>query len=185
LGEDETDRQDAAPPPVGGQTDETGLVAPADPESQRRADLGLFVSANLEKFYALFGLRDGRRRRLVCWPGFFFPPAWFMYRKMYGWAALACALPIFAGVLDFGVFQRVLIGAPSFIGLAGRRIYVAEARKTIARVRAAGQGRPEEEVRQTLARAGGVSTAGAVVGGAIVFCAAVAGFVAGYKAHLH
>lgn len=183
MNEDEPEGQDA-PPPDDLTAEERSAPSNAA-GAQPRDDLASFVGPNVERFYPLFGLRDGRRRLLVCWPGFFFPPAWLMYRKMYGWAALACALPVLAGVLDFGVFQRVLIGAPSFIGLAGRRIYVAEARKTIARVRAAGQGRPEEEIRQTLARAGGVSTAGAVVGGAIVFCAAVAGFVAGYKAHLH
>ena len=181
MNEDEPEERDA----LGGLTAKERLVPPNAAGAQRRDDLALFVGPNVERFYPLFGLRDGRRRLLVCWPGFFFPPAWLMYRKMYGWAALACALPVLATVLDFGVFHRVLIGAPSIIGLAGRRIYVAEASKTIARIRAAGQSRPEVEVRQTLARAGGVSTAGAVVGGAIVFCVAVAGFIAGYKAHLH
>ena len=50
------------------------------------------------------GLR--RWRALACWPGFFFPQAWFLYRKLYGWAALCCLLPIVATALNLGLFGR-------------------------------------------------------------------------------
>ncbi len=183
MSEGETEEPAAPPPPLDGQTTDAGLIPPSADELLRRSDLALFIGPNVEKFASVFGSAGGRRSgRWTCWPGFFFPLAWFMYRKMYGWAALACALPIFAGVLDFGVFQRLLMSAPSFIGLAGRRIYVLQAQRTIARVRAAGQGQPEEELRQALARAGGVSAAGAIVGGAVMLCALVVGVIAGVKA---
>jgi hypothetical protein len=180
-----------APPPLGGQTE--GVIAAIEAELQRSGDIEAFVGPNTEKFLPLFGLQIGRRRPHLCWPGFFVPLAWFMYRKMYGWAALTCALPIFATALDFGVLRPLMIGAPTFLGLAGRHIYVAQARQTIARIRAAGRFRSEEEMRQTLTSAGGVSTAGAMVGGAIVFCgfatafvvAFVAAFVAAYHARRH
>jgi hypothetical protein len=184
MGESETDDHDAAPL-FGGQTYAASLVPPNDAELLRRADLQAFVGPNLEKFLPLAASKGGRRRFPFCWPGFCFPPAWFMYRKMYGWAALVCALPIFATVMDFGVLQRPMMGASSFIGLVGRFIYAARARGAVARVRADASGRSEDDVRQTLARAGGVSTAGAVVGGAITFCAFVAGVVAGYHAQRH
>ena len=103
MSEGETEGPVAQPPPLGGQTADASLIPPSADELLRRSDLGLFVGPNVEKFVSVFGSTGVRRRRRgTCWPGFFFPLAWFMYRKMYGWAALACALPIFAGVLDFG-----------------------------------------------------------------------------------
>jgi hypothetical protein len=183
MSEGETEEPVTPPPPLGDQTADASLSPPSADELLRRSDLALFVGPNVEKFASVFGSAGGRRRRRwTCWPGFFFPLAWFMYRKMYGWAALACALPIFAGVLDFGVFQRLLMSAPSFIGLSGRLIYAVQVRRTIARIRAAGRGQPEEELRQALVRAGGVSAAGAIVGGAIMVCALVIGVMAGLKA---
>jgi hypothetical protein len=174
-----------AAPLIGDQTSAAGLIPPNEAELQRRADLQAFVGPNHETFFSIFDQGNFRGSRKGCWPGFFFPLAWFMYRKMYGWAALVCALPIFASVLDFGLFQRPLIAASSFLGLAGRHIYVLQAQRTVARIRAVGRFQSEEEVRRTLARAGGVSTAGAAVGGAIAFCGFVVGVIAGYHAQHH
>jgi hypothetical protein len=193
MSQGETEGPVAQPPPLGDQTADASLIPSSADELLRRSDLALFVGPNVEKFVSVFG-SAGKRRigRWACWPGFFFPLAWFMYRKMYGWAALACALPIFASVMNFGPFKSVLVSLPTVVGLAGRRVYVAGARRTIARVRASLSGRPEEELRETLARAGGVSVPGAIVGGAIVLCALAIvlhpfanGFVAGFQAHYH
>jgi hypothetical protein len=193
MSEGETNEPIAQPPPLGDQTAEASLVAPSADDLQQRSDLALFVGPNVEKFVSFFG-SAGRRRisRWACWPGFFFPVAWFMYRKMYGWAALACALPILAGVMNFGPFRPALAGLPTLVGVLGRRVYLAGARRTIARVRASLSGRPEEELRETLAHAGGVSIPGAIIGGAIVlgvFAIALHpfanGFVAGFQAHDH
>lgn len=174
---DEDKPQGDEPPPLPAATNEEDLVPPIKEEWRGRADLAAFFGPNAERFLAV--ATSGRRLwGWQCWPGFLFPPAWFMYRKMYGWAALVCALPILADVLNFGKFQGVLMSTPSFIGFVGRRLYVSEAMGTVARIRSASRDLPEEEVRRALARAGGVSEAGSFVGGAIVVCAVIASFVA-------
>jgi len=193
MSEDETQGPVALPPPLVEPAADADLIPLSADELLRRSDLALFVGPNVEKFISVLRSAGGRRGGgWACWPGFFFPLAWLMYRKMYGWAALACALPIFAAILNFGPFKPVLVGLPTLIGLAGRRIYVAGAQRTVARVRAYLLGRPEEDLRETLARAGGVSVAGAIVGGAIILCTVATaahpfanGFVAGFQANFH
>jgi hypothetical protein len=180
MDEGDTNGPDA-PPPLGGLTAEDGLIPSSADELLGRNDLAVFVGPNAGKFVSVSGSAGGRSR-VACWPGFFFPVAWFMYRKMYGWAALACVLPIFAGVMNFGPFKPVVIGLPTVAGLLGRRVYVAGARRTIVRIRAPLSDRAEDELREALERAGGVSVPGAIVGGAIVFCAFVVAFIAGFKA---
>ena len=115
------------------------------------------------------------RARLLA--GILFPQAWFLYRKLYGWAALCCLLPIVATALNLGLFGRVMVASTSAMGLAGRGIYIAAARRTIARIRAAS--RDEDDAQTTIQRAGGVSIAGAVVGGLIVLGANVTAFLIG------
>lgn len=197
MSEGETQDPVPQPPPLPGLTADVGLIPPSPDEPLDRSDLAVFIGPNAERFISVLGLAGARRRgRWTCWPGFFFPIAWFMYRKMYGWAALACALPIFASVMNFGLLKPALIGLPTVVGLAGRRVYVGGALRTIARIRASQSGRSEDALRQTLARAGGVSVAGAIVGGAIVLCAFAvqlrpladsfaSGFAAGFQAHFH
>lgn len=184
MDEGETDAL-GAPPPLGGVTAEADLTPPNPNEPAESDDFTTFIGPNADKFAPLFAPGGTRRRwrRAPFWPGFFFPLAWFMYRKMYGWAAFACALPIFVGLVNLGAFQRVLMSAPTLAGLAGRSLYAVQARRTIARIRAGNPGRPEEEVRQLIASAGGVSNAGAIVGGAIMFCASVIALIAVFKAH--
>ena len=70
-----------------------------------------------------------------------------------------------------------MVASTSAMGLAGRGIYIAAARRTIARIRAAS--RDEDDAHQTIQRAGGVSIAGAVVGGLIVLGANVTAFLIG------
>jgi hypothetical protein len=177
----------AVAPSLGGQSADDALFGPPRVEAERRADLAAFIGANAETFMPSYDL-DGRTRwRGLCWPGFFFPVAWFMYRKMYGWAALACALPIIGGALKLGPLASILTGASSLVGLAGRTVYVAGAQRTIARMRASAGDQPAEDFRRSLTEAGGVSTAGAWVGGLITVLATgtgfALGFVAGFKAH--
>ena len=190
MSEAETEGPIAQPPPIGGPPAGVDPVQPVADELPPSSDFARFVGPNLEKFAPASG--STRMRRFFgrpCWPGFFFPVAWFMYRKMYGWAALACALPIFAGVMNFGGFKPVLISLPTVAGLAGRKLYRVGARRTIARIRVSLSGRSEEALGETLARAGGVSVPGAIVGGAIVLVAVVIGFthgfVAGFQLHYH
>ena len=183
----ESGDQVAVAPSLGGQSADDALIAPARARIESDADLAAFVGVNVEKFVPSYRPGGGRRWFRPCWPGFFFPVAWFLYRKMYGWAAFACALPIFASTMNFGSFTTVLTAAPSLVGLAGRPLYVVGARSVIARLRGGAGDRPDEDLRRLLAEAGGVSTAGAIVGGLIVVLGFAVtfgyGFAAALKAH--
>jgi hypothetical protein len=174
-----------AQPPAPPSLDVVADVALADEpakETQKRADFRLFVDRNPDKFLPVFdAMEGGRGGAFVCWPGLFFPQAWFLYRKLYGWAAVSCVLPILVATFHIGGdFQRAFASAPAFIALAGRRLYVANARRTIARIREVGSS--EEEALQSIRRAGGVSTPGAVLGGLIFIASVVAGFMAAQHA---
>jgi hypothetical protein len=163
---------------AGFHPDPEPIAEPVSAEPEAISDFQRFVGPNLRKFEVPAGGSRGRRwRALSCWPGFFFPQAWFLYRKLYGWAALCCLLPIVATALNLGVFGRLLVASTSAMGLVGRGIYIAAARRTIARIRAAS--RDEDDAQQTIQRAGGVSIAGAVVGGLIVLGANVTAFLIG------
>jgi hypothetical protein len=152
---------------------------PAAPSE--RADFELFAERNADKFIPILEARRERIPSLFrCWPGFFFPQAWFLYRKMYGWAAFVCVAPILAFNLVGPGGARWVGYAMAFVGLAGRRLYVASARGTIARIRAAH--RDDAEARDLLRRAGGVSVSGALVGGLIVAATFAGAFVVALRA---
>jgi hypothetical protein len=178
----ETEGEGERPAPIatlaGFRADPEPTAEPVAAGLEANSDFQLFVGPNLQRFEAPPGASGLRHlRALGCWAGFFFPQAWFLYRKLYGWAALCCLLPIVAAALNLGGFGRLLVASTSVIGLGGRSIYIAAARRTIARIRAAS--RDEDDARQTIQRAGGVSIAGAVVGGLIVFGANVTAFLIG------
>ncbi|HXT07197.1 MAG TPA: hypothetical protein VN715_09695 [Roseiarcus sp.] len=134
---------------------------------ERRGDMALYVGRNGARLMARY---DAARLGFwtFCWPGLIAPQAWFLYRKMYLWAALVSAGPLlFAYVpglayLDWGA---------SLIGALGLRFYFSAAEATIARIRA--DAADEEEARALIARAGGVSWTGAAVGLAFAFSAFV------------
>lgn len=138
------------------------------PEPRERADFRLFVERNAGPYLRLFDAITAREHGgSAFWVGFLFPQAWLLYRKMYGWGALACAIPVLAATFHLGGESSRLIGyAPSLIGLLGQRLYVDAARRTIARIRA--MGLSEAETQDMLKRAGSVTIAGAVVGGSII-----------------
>ena len=62
-------------------------------EESRRADLELFVGRNRARLLAHYDAL-GRGAWPFCWPGLLAPQAWFLYRKMYLWAALVSAGPL-------------------------------------------------------------------------------------------
>jgi hypothetical protein len=162
-------------------TVDAGAAEEAEPEA--RADLRLFFGPNADTFLAAIDRRKaGRWSAGPCWPGFFFPPAWFLYRKLYGWAAVCCMAPILTTALNIGKFDRVFLVAVSLLGLSGQRLYVAAAGATIARIRASSQS--EDEARETIRHAGGVSTAGAVVGGLLASISIVVAFIVGLRTGL-
>lgn len=137
---------------------------PPSREALERRDMKVFVGDNSAKFMpVLDGMLDGRGANGWCWPGLFFPTAWFLYRKMYGWAGLACALAVILGNTHIFPPAMAWLGlAPSVVGAFGRRIYIGGARKTIASIRA--EAADERTALEAIRAAGGVSTAGLVLG---------------------
>ena len=177
---DETSAEPAVTGPWGSPAEES---APAVPDAGERSDFALFVDRNARAYLEIFDSIAARRQKgLLFWPGIFIPQAWLLYRKMYGWAALACVMPVL--ILSFhlgGEIGRALGFAPSLIGLFGQRLYVHAARRTIASIRAtAASG---DEARDLIRRAGGVSRAGATAGGLIVAVQLGIGVMIGLQAH--
>ena len=139
-------------------------AAPLGADARNRADMATFVAANPAGFLRLYDALAARRGALGwCWPGVFFPLAWFLYRKMYGWAGAACVTAVLlSNTHILPPYLAWLSLWPSIVGAFGRGIYLRGARRTIGRIRAEA---PDEAAAQaTLRAAGGVSIAGAVVG---------------------
>jgi hypothetical protein len=130
-----------------------------------RADLALYFQDNCERLAQLY---EARRRMPLCWPGLLFPQAWFLYRKMYLWAALVSAGPLLLGYVPQLTF---LEWGTSLVGALGLRLYFSQAEATIARIRA--EAADEDEARALIEKAGGVSRTGACVGAGFVFAAFV------------
>jgi hypothetical protein len=149
-----------APAPV----DEAAMRALA-----REPDLRLFVGPNAEIFVkvAYAAATRGPGRNAICWPGFLFPVAWFLYRKMYGYAAVTVVTPVLSSLLHvpFEVTEWMTFGF-ALLGGYGKHIYLDRANRLITEIRA---GAPDEEIaRETIAQAGGVSWAGAVFGALLI-----------------
>ena len=140
------------------------------------------MSEDLARFFGPGGARMLARYAAArrgawpfCWPGLIAPQAWFLYRKMYLWAALVTVGPLlFAAIpglafLDWGA---------AILGALGLRVYFAAAEATIARIRA--EAADEEEAQARIARAGGVSWTGAAIGLAFAFSAFVLSLKGGH-----
>jgi hypothetical protein len=140
---------------------------------QRREDLALYAGPNGARLIAQY---DAVRRGAwpFCWPGLIAPQAWFLYRKMYLWAALVSAGPLL--IAYFPGFAYFDWGA-SIVGALGLRFYFSGAEAAIARIRAGAA--DEDEARALIARAGGVSRTGAVIGLAFAFSVFVLSLKAG------
>ncbi len=130
-------------------------------DTRERRDLACLVARNHRKFMPIYDARVARRRWVpFCWPGFLFPQAWFLYRKMYFWAGLAAAGPLLASQLfPYAVLAALPI---SSLGLFGRALYVRDSVGVLARIRAIA--RDDAEADDMIARAGGVSPLGAAIG---------------------
>lgn len=143
-----------------------------------RGDIALFAGANHARILRVYDAFAGGGGRLsFCWPGFLAPQAWFLYRKMYLWAALVSAGPL---LVAYAPKIAVLNWGASLVGAMGLRLYVAGAVRTIARIRAVAA--DEAEAQALIVRAGGVSRVGAAFGLLFAFCAFVLSLKAG--AHL-
>jgi hypothetical protein len=139
--------------------DEATVTQPASD-----SDFALFAGANAQAFAPVRGIR---RWSNVCWPGFLLPAAWFLYRKMYGYAALAVLTPVIANVVHLpGNFARWSNIAFSLLGAFGKPLYRNKARRMIAEIRALSP--DAASARETIAEAGGTSRAGAIFGAFLI-----------------
>jgi hypothetical protein len=135
------------------------------PDAEREsADLALYVSRNVARLTE----RRAAGGWGICWPGLLFPQAWFLYRKMYVWAALVTAGPLALAYVPGVAYVDWFATA---LGAMGLKIYVYEARRAIRRIRA--EAADEAQARARIARAGGVSALGAALGAVYIFSAFV------------
>jgi hypothetical protein len=135
-----------------------------DVGDRERGDMAIFAGRDAAGILAVYDAQAAGRAWPLCWPGLLFPLAWFLYRKMYLWAALVSAGPLllaYAPMLSWASWSAAAIGA------AGMRLYIDFARRTIRGIRA--QAADAAEAEALLARAGGVSRIGAVVGVVFAF----------------
>jgi hypothetical protein len=133
-----------------------------------RDDLKLFVGRNAEAFLAFYDHQGGGRPRFfsaICWPAFFVPVAWYMYRRMYLYAGLIIILGIALGTLLEKLGSGGTVGISIALAGIAKPAYLAFAKRKIAK---AGELATDEVDRLTrIAKAGGVSVMGAVIGTAI------------------
>ena len=137
-----------------------------DPAARQRADLAAFIGRKAGSFL------DPPGSRRICWPGLLFPQAWFLYRKLYVWAAILFVAPILVVTLEIplGVGLYNILGL--VVGASGKAIYRQVARTAVGRIRS--QSADEDEAIERIRRAGGVSKAGAAIGVLYMLAAAAA-----------
>ncbi len=149
---------------------QTPAQDPSATSNEMREDLRRFAGRNAQPFLDVYDAgRTGWRSR--CWPGFFFPAIWFLYRKLYGLAAFAIFWPVVWAFVEVPSSWNTAISlVPSFLGMRGRRLYVDKASKIIVQIRKSASN--EEDALASIEAAGGVSIGGAIFGSLLL-----AGFV--------
>jgi hypothetical protein len=156
------------------------VVAPPPPPPRTETDdLRLFVGPNVGRFEQSLQARGFRRLnwKEVCWPAFFAPIPWFLYRKMYACAAAAAVVPTIAQTaFKWPGLQSAVGVAVSLVALRGHMFYVSHARRVVGEIRR--DVADESEARALIARAGGVSIAGAWIGAIIMIALVAAALVA-------
>lgn len=133
-----------------------------------RDDLKLFVGRNSEPFLALYDQQQGGRQRflsMLCWPAFFVPIAWYMYRRMHLYACLIIVIGIALGVFIEKLGSGGTAGFSMVFAATAKPIYLAFARRRIEK--AGGQATDEVDRLKRIAKAGGISVIGAVIGTAL------------------
>jgi hypothetical protein len=130
--------------------------------------MALFIGHNAEAFLPSWIARGERllKFRELCWAAFFAPIAWFLYRKMYAWAALAVLAPAVSQMLfRSALVQTAMALVISIAGLGGRRLYLRHADALIREITSEASA---DEARSMIQRAGGTSPAGAWIGAVIM-----------------
>lgn len=138
-----------------------GPQAQGRPSGITNEDLALFVGKNREKYlprFAKFTRAGADSFRLTWhWPAFFVPFLWMLYRKLYGWAALALIIWLtpYAGLLTHLLW-----------GIVANRIYYNHAKKKILEIR---ELHPAPETQEELiVSAGGVGNVFLIIVAVIV-----------------
>ncbi len=123
-------------------------------------DFESFAGKNAGQFRGAWASTVGA----FCWLGFFAPVIWFLYRKMYGIATAILFFPIGLALLfpAMHVSQYLGIVISCIGGIFGRRLYIVQARGIIAELR--GFAEPDEDIRDQIAAAGGVSFGAGIIG---------------------
>ncbi|MBV9520999.1 MAG: hypothetical protein JO068_23090 [Hyphomicrobiales bacterium] len=136
---------------------------PTPRSNEMREDLRLFAGRNAQVFLDVYDAGRAGWKGHRCWAGFFFPQVWFLYRKLYGMAAFSIFWPIaWAFVHVPSSWNTGIALVPAFLGSSGRMLYVTKAKKIIAQIRKGTFS--EEDAKESIEAAGGVSIAGAVLG---------------------
>lgn len=130
-----------------------------------RDDLKLFLGRNAEPFLALYDQQQGGRQSffaMVCWPAFFAPIAWYMYRRMYLYACLIMVAGIALGMFLEKLGGGGTVGISVVLAATAKPIYLIFARRKIEK--AGGQATDEVDRLKRIAKAGGISVVGAIIG---------------------
>lgn len=131
-------------------------------------EVATFLGPNAERFRSAY---DKTRARMAaerpgvvwswCWPALVFGFAWFLYRKQWAIGAILLLLP-----MAIGYFFDLPSGGTAAVAVAvaamAKSLVVQDAVARIAKIKDIGGGEAE------IARAGGVSAAGGLIGGAIL-----------------
>lgn len=127
-------------------------IAPDPPTKAPETDpVATFIGQNdghyLDKFKHFSHLNQPRFAATWHWPAFFFPPLWFLYRKLYGWALVSflCGL-----VPLIGLAARILWG------ITANYLYFKHVRRKIQYLKTRHHQQRPSDLMLALRRKGGV-----------------------------
>ena len=152
------------------------MTVEAVAERGYRDDLKLFIGKNTEPYLALFDRQHEKRRGIsFCWPAFFVPVAWFMYRRMHLYIAIFLAVVVVVVTLVPFTGSGGAGGFAAGFAMAGKPLYLAFARRKINKINK--RATDEAQRLRLIEKAGGTSVVGAVVGSLITALPLVALFL--------
>ena len=143
----------------------------AEPLSTSREDLAsdllrLYIGPNAIKFLSITkGLKETnyKKSRSFNVAAFFFPLAWFFYRKIYFEGLfVALFIPIIVSLIFPDLPSILYTSLHIAIGMYANRYYLESASKKVDQIIASGLS--ERELRKKVKKRGGVSEIGAVLG---------------------
>lgn len=125
--------------------------------------LRLFIGPNADTFIDVYrALVEGRSKTSLNWAAVFVPTIWFFYRKMWLWGAGITVVPAIFFTFFPDMSRFAAIGLAVACGITANSLYVDMARKHVAAIKRRAQ--PEEARNAQIAKAGGISVAGLLLG---------------------